>query len=47
MVVHSRDGWTSVVPLGLTLSALVLALLLFTGWLGWSLVYRYHVGVAP
>ena len=46
MVVHSRDAWTSVVPLGLTLSALVVALLLFTSWLGWSMVYRHGVGVA-
>jgi uncharacterized membrane protein len=28
------------------LSALVVALLLFTGWMGWAMVYRGHVGVA-
>jgi uncharacterized membrane protein len=32
MLVHSRDGWTSVVP---------------TGLMGWAMVYRHHVGVAP
>jgi uncharacterized membrane protein len=45
MLVHTRDGWTSVVPWGLALSALTVLLLLFTGWMGWSMVYRHHVGV--
>ncbi len=44
--VHSRDAWTSVVPTGLILSAVVVVILLFTGWMGWSLVYRHRVGVA-
>lgn len=47
MMIHSRDAWTSVVPSGLALSAVTVVILLFTGWLGWSLVYRYHVGGAP
>lgn len=46
MFIHTRDAWTSVVPTGLILSALVVVILLFTGWLGWELVYRHHVGVA-
>ncbi|TPL54471.1 DUF2231 domain-containing protein [Mesorhizobium sp. B2-4-6] len=46
MLVHTRDAWTSVVPTGLILSALVVIILIFTGWLGWALVYRHHVGVA-
>jgi uncharacterized membrane protein len=46
MLVHTRDAWTSVVPTGLILSALVVAILLFTGWMGWSMVYRHRVGVA-
>jgi uncharacterized membrane protein len=46
MFVHSRDAWTSVVPWGLILSGLTVLILLFTGWLGWSMVYRYRVGVA-
>ena len=45
MLIHSRDAWTSVVPTGLVLSALVVLLLLFTGWMGGSLVYRHRVGV--
>src|SRR2546430_726366 len=45
MLVHTRDAWTSVVPWGLTLSALVVLILLFTGWMGWSMVYRHGVGV--
>lgn len=44
--VHSRDAWTSVVPTGLILSALTVLVMLFTGWLGWTMVYRHHVGVA-
>ena len=43
--VHSRDAWTSVVPTGLVLSAVVVLLMLVTGWLGWSMVYRHRVGV--
>ena len=46
MLVHSRDAWTSVMPWGLTLSALVVLILLFTVWMGRSLVYRQGVGVA-
>lgn len=44
--VHSRDAWTSVVPTGLILSALTVLVLLVTGWMGWTMVHRYHVGVA-
>lgn len=43
--VHSRDAWTSVVPTGLVLSVLTVLVMLFTGWLGWTMVYRYRVGV--
>lgn len=43
--VHTRDAWTSVVPTGLILSAVVVVLLLITGWLGGSMVYRHGVGV--
>lgn len=46
MFVHSRDGWNAVVPLGLTLSALTVLILLVTGWMGWALVYRHRVGVS-
>jgi len=43
--VHSRDGYTSIVPTGLTLSALIVLILLVTGWNGWTMVYRHGVGV--
>jgi uncharacterized membrane protein len=33
--VHSRDGYTAVVPQGLTLSAVVVVLMLLATWLGW------------
>ena len=42
--VHARDGWTSVVPTGLTLSAIAVLLLLVSGWLGGTLVYKQGVG---
>jgi uncharacterized membrane protein len=45
--VHSRDAYTSVVPTGLILSALVVLILLVTGWNGWDMVYRHRVGVRP
>ncbi len=43
--VHSRDGYTAVVPTGITLSAIVVLILLVTGWMGWDMVYRHRVGV--
>lgn len=33
--IHTRDAWTSVVPSGITLSAIVAVLLLITGLRGW------------
>ena len=44
--VHTRDAWTSVVPLGLILSLLTVLILPVTGWLGWALVYRHGVGAS-
>jgi len=44
-MVHSRDAYNSVMPLGLTLSAIVVLILLVTGWMGWEMVYRHRVGV--
>jgi uncharacterized membrane protein len=35
--IHSRDGYTAVVPEGIALSGLVTVLLLVVGWRGWSL----------
>jgi uncharacterized membrane protein len=44
-LVHARDGWTGVMPWGLALSSVTVLLMLVTGWLGASLVYRHGVGV--
>jgi uncharacterized membrane protein len=44
-MIHTRDAYTSVVPSGLILSALVVVILLVTGWNGWTMVYRHGVGV--
>jgi uncharacterized membrane protein len=43
VLIHSRDAYTSVVPAGLLLSALVVLILSITGWNGWSMVYRHNV----
>jgi uncharacterized membrane protein len=42
-LVHARDGWTGVVPTGLTLSVITFLLMLVTGFLGWRMAY-VHVG---
>jgi uncharacterized membrane protein len=42
--VHSRDGYTAVVPAGLTLSALVIIVLLLTACVGMVLSNRSRVG---
>jgi uncharacterized membrane protein len=39
------EGSTAVVPKGLILSLIAVALLLFTGWKGGEMVYRHRVGV--
>jgi uncharacterized membrane protein len=44
-LVHSRDAWTSVVPLGLAISAVTVVVVLITVWLGSGSVYRPVVGV--
>ena len=45
-MIHTRDAWTSVVPVGLVLSIITVLILPVTGWLGWAMVYRYGVGVS-
>src|SRR5712671_1546360 len=42
--VHSRDGYTAVVPTGLMLSGLVIFVLLLTAWVGMALANRPRVG---
>ncbi len=39
-------GLGVILPWGLVISFVVAGILLFTGWKGWDMVYRYHVGVA-
>ena len=36
----------TIVPPGMVLSGVVVLILLFTGWMGWEMVYRHRVGVA-
>jgi uncharacterized membrane protein len=40
------EGPAAIVPTGLILSLIVVCILLFTGWKGWQMVYRHHVGVS-
>ena len=40
------EGAAAVMPTGLILSAVAVLLMLFTGWMGWQMVYRDHVGVS-
>jgi uncharacterized membrane protein len=42
--VHSRDGYTAVVPTGLMLSGLVIVVLVLTSWIGTTLANRPHIG---
>ena len=44
-LIHTRDGYTGVMPSGLVLSAIIVLVLLVTGWNGWSMVHRHRVGV--
>ena len=39
-------GDAAVLPLGLLLSAIVVLILLYTGWRGWEMVYQHRVGVS-
>lgn len=40
------QGPDFIVPTGMVLSLLAVALLLFNGWKGWEMVYRHRVGVS-
>jgi uncharacterized membrane protein len=42
--VHSRDGYTSVVPTGIILSGIVVLILMITGWIGGEVAYRRRAG---
>src|SRR3954465_5693113 len=39
-------GDAAVLPVGLILSAIVVLILLYTGWRGWEMVYQHRVGVS-
>jgi uncharacterized membrane protein len=45
VLVHSRDGYTAVIPTGIILSGVVVLIMMITGWMGGELVYRHPVGV--
>jgi uncharacterized membrane protein len=44
-LMHSRDAWTSVVPMGLALSAITVLVMLITSWLGFATVYRHGASI--
>ncbi|WP_271899708.1 DUF2231 domain-containing protein [Candidatus Phyllobacterium onerii] len=46
MFIHTHHAWTSMIPLGLTLSAGIVVVALVTEWMGFSLVFRLRVGVS-
>ncbi len=41
-----KGGPDAVAPAGVVLSGVVVAILLFTGWKGWEMVYRHRVGIS-
>jgi uncharacterized membrane protein len=43
--VHARDGWTSVVPTGLILSAVTVAIMVVSGFIGHRMTYAQVRGV--
>jgi uncharacterized membrane protein len=45
--VHARDGWTAIVPQGLILSALMVVVMMITGWLGHASFLRRSARVVP
>ncbi|NKJ40778.1 MULTISPECIES: DUF2231 domain-containing protein [unclassified Novosphingobium] len=45
--IHARDGWTGVVPTGITLSVLTVVVMVGTGFLGHRLAYVHQRGVRP
>jgi uncharacterized membrane protein len=44
--VHSRDGYTAVVPTGIMLSGIVVVIMMITGWIGRARVHRRRAGVS-
>lgn len=46
LIVRLRGGDAAIIPFGLIMSTAVVGTLLYTGWKGWEMVYRGHVGVS-
>lgn len=46
LILRLAGGDAAILPWGLILSLVVVGILLFTGWKGWEMVYREHVGVS-
>jgi uncharacterized membrane protein len=44
---YTGDVAQSVIPWGLTLSVVIMAVLIYTGWKGGEPVYRWRVGMQP
>jgi uncharacterized membrane protein len=44
-LVHAGDGWTGIVPWGLTLSAVTVVLMIIIDWLGRAPVVHHRTGV--
>ncbi len=42
----STGAAPAIMPWGLIMSIVVVGILLFTGWKGWEMVYRDHVGIS-
>jgi uncharacterized membrane protein len=42
---YSQGAEAAIKPWGVVLSLVVVAILLFTGWKGWEMVYRHRVAV--
>jgi Predicted membrane protein (DUF2231) len=43
---RGAEGAVAILPWGIILSFITVGLMLFTGWKGWAMVYRYRVAVA-
>ena len=46
-LVHAGDGWTAIIPWGITLSAVTVVVMIISNWFGRALVFHYGVGVKP
>jgi uncharacterized membrane protein len=46
LLLRLSGGRDAILPWGLVLSLVTVLTLLFTGWKGWEMVYRDHVGVS-